>query len=162
MNCIFLLHQWAHNLPLLDKYIHFGGIFFLLILLVITAILLDLWDAIHTARKLQEPIRSHRFRKTGSKILEYLRMLFLGALVDAIGALTTLWQLPYISMLFALGLVCLEIKSLYEHAQRRKSRLADLRQMASDIIRATSQAEAEKIIRAILENTQPLKPNNHE
>ena len=48
----------------LDKFYLFLGIFLAVCILVIVAIMLDLWDGVHTAKKTNQRVHSHKLRVT--------------------------------------------------------------------------------------------------
>lgn len=135
----------------------FGMVFLFLWLLLIMAICLDLWDAISTAKKLNEPIKSHSLRITIQKITEYWRFMLIAAIVDLVGSLFTFYIIPFASILFCLGLLGVEIKSLFEHAKRRKSKAVEMKQVMETIIRAANDKdalEAFKNIQDFITNSQ--------
>lgn len=98
----------------------------ILALIVMTAVLIDLSDALYTARCTGQRIRSHTLRKTVSKLTEYWRLVLAGFMADCICCFASFYDLPYTAMLISLGLVVIEIRSLMEHAERRKSRITEL------------------------------------
>lgn len=130
---------------------HFGMIFLFLWIILIAAIMLDLWDAISTAKKLHERIKSHRLRITVEKITEYWRFMLIAAMVDLVGSLFTFYIVPFVSILFCLGLVGVEIKSLFEHAKRRKSKAVEMKEIMQAIIRAANDKDAVEAFKNIQE-----------
>lgn len=123
-----------------DKIYLFLGVFLCVSILVIIAIVLDLWDGVHTAKITKQKIQSHKLRITISKISEYWRFLLIGFLVDCLGALFEFYSLPFVVMFFGVGLITVEVKSMFEHAQRRKSQASKL----PDILRAIVDCAHEK------------------
>lgn len=140
----------------------FGSFFVFLWLILIAAILLDLWDGVHTARKMNEPIKSHRLRVTIQKITEYWRLMLIAALVDSVGALFTFYNIPYLSILFCLCLVGVEAKSMFEHAKRRKSRTVEMKDILGIIIRAVNDKDADNAYRKIREYIGTIDNKGHE
>ena len=69
----------------LDKLYLFLGIFLAVCILVIAAIMLDLWDGVHTAKKTNQRVHSHKLRVTIAKMSEYWRFILIGFLVDCLG-----------------------------------------------------------------------------
>lgn len=112
----------------------FFAVFMAASILVIGAIMVDLCDGLYTARKTRQRIHSHKLRVTVEKVAEYERFLLMAFLIDAIGLLFDAWSLPFLTLLFAIGLMGVEVKSMFEHANRRKSNASQLPQMVSDII----------------------------
>ncbi|MDE7402400.1 MAG: phage holin family protein [Muribaculaceae bacterium] len=110
-----------NNLLATGKLYLFVGILLGVSLLVITAIMLDLWDGVYTARALRAKVHSHKLRVTIAKMTEYFRFVLIGFLVDCLGLLFDFYSLPFVVILFGLGLISIEVKSLFEHAAERKS-----------------------------------------
>lgn len=129
-------------------YRHFGIILGLW-LLFISATLIDLWDAIYTARLLKQRIFSHKLRMTINKLGEYWRIMLLGFVFDLIGVIFPWYAYPYLSILICVGIVLIEMKSVWEHARKRKSRVADIPDIIDEVIKATNKPEAEKAINLI-------------
>lgn len=125
-----------------NKLILFVMIFLFLFGLMVAAIMIDLWDGISTAKKLGEEIKSHILRITMRKVSEYFRFLLIAFLVDILGSIFMVYIIPFGSILFCLGLVCVEIKSLFEHAKRRKSKAVEMKEVLQTIIRAANDHDA--------------------
>ena len=130
----------------LDKIFLFLCVFLAVSLLVIIAIMLDLWDGVYTAKKTNQRVHSHKLRVTIAKMSEYWRFLLIGFLVDCLGVLFTLYFLPFAALLFGVGLIVVEIKSMFEHAKRRKSHMKELPEIINDIIEAVDKKDAMRII----------------
>lgn len=129
-----------------DKLYLFLGVFLAVCLVVIIAIMLDLWDGVYTANKTNQRVHSHKLRVTIAKMSEYWRFLLIGFLVDCLGVFFDFYFLPFVAVLFGFGLLVVETKSMFEHANRRKSHMTELPDIINDIIRAVDKKDAEKII----------------
>lgn len=136
----------------IDKVLLFLGVFLAVSIVVITAIMLDLWDGVHTAKKTHERVHSHRLRVTIAKISEYWRLLLIGFLIDCLGVLFDFYFLPFVALLFGAGLIVVEAKSMFEHASKRKSHAVELPEIISKIVSATTSTDARKIIDTLKEN----------
>lgn len=134
---------------ILPKLYLFGAIFFAACLLVIAAIMLDLWDGIYTARRTGQRVHSHRLRVTIAKIGEYFRLIAVGALVDCLGSLFSFYPLPIITILFGAGLIIVELKSMLEHARRRKSHTAEMPEIIAQIIDCKHEPDAEQLVKKL-------------
>lgn len=121
-------------------------------LLVIVAILIDLWDGVYTARRMHERIHSHKLRVTAAKISEYWRLMLVGFVIDTIGVLFPWWALPYLSILLCVGLVGVEAKSIFEHARKRKSHAAEIGDIYQLIIKAATDKDARRVIEHLKES----------
>lgn len=130
----------------LDKLFLFLAVFLAVSILVIIAIMLDLWDGVHTAKKTNQRVHSHKLRVTIAKMSEYWRFLLIGFLVDCLGVFFSFYFLPFVALLFGAGLIVVEAKSMFEHANRRKSHMKELPDIINDIIGAVDKKDALKVI----------------
>lgn len=132
-----------------DKLHLFLGVFFAICLLVICAILLDLWDGVHTANVTNQRIHSHKLRVTITKMSEYFRFILIGFLVDCIGYLFSPYKLPFVATVFGVGLIVVEAKSMFEHANRRKSHASNLPDIIQSIVECAHDKDAKKLVERI-------------
>ncbi len=130
----------------MEKMSLFLGVFFAVCILVITAILLDLWDGVHTAKKTNQRIHSHKLRETIAKMSEYFRFIVIGFLVDCLGSFFAFYLMPFVAIVFGVGLIVVEAKSMFEHAKRRKSHVMELPDVINDIVKCAHEKDARKII----------------
>ncbi len=144
----------------LEKLYLFLGIFLAVCILVIAAIMLDLWDGVHTAKKTNQRVHSHKLRVTIGKMSEYWRFIMIGFLVDCLGIFFSVYILPFVAVLFGAGLIVVEAKSMFEHANRRKSHMTELPKIINDIIAAADKKEAKRILDLICTNNQPSTSEN--
>lgn len=141
----------------LSKIYLFLGIFLVVCILVIIAIMLDLWDGIYTAKKTNQRVHSHKLRVTIEKMSEYWRFITIGFLVDCLGILFGFYILPFASLVFGAGLIGVEIKSMFEHAGHRKSHATELPEVIKGIIDCVHEKDAQRII----EQITALGESNH-
>lgn len=118
---------------------------------VIFAILIDFWDGIYTARKLNQKLYSNKFRHTLQKIGEYWRVLLIALVFDTLCMLMPWYAFPYVTLLFAVCMLVIEAKSMLEHIRRRKSALKEMPDLISAIIDATDKNGATNAIRSVIE-----------
>lgn len=132
-----------------DKVMLFAGMFLAVSILVIVAIMLDLWDGVHTARKTGKRVHSHKLRVTIAKISEYWRFILIGFLVDCLGIFFSFYFMPFVAVVFGAGLIVVEAKSMFEHAGERKSHIRELPDVIHSIIECAHEKDARKIIEEI-------------
>ncbi len=130
----------------LEKVYLFLGIFLAVCILVIVAIMLDLWDGVHTAKKTNQRVHSHKLRVTITKMSEYWRFILIGFLVDCLGIFFSFYIMPFVAVLFGAGLIVVEAKSMFEHANRRKSQTLQLPEIIRSIIDCAQEKDAQKIV----------------
>lgn len=141
--------MWNLHLNLTQDIGHGITIIFMCCILVIAACFIDLWTGIDAARKNKEKIRSKALRRTVVKILDYLRVIMFGVLIDVLGLSFTWYVIPYCVIICTLGILVIEGKSVLENFQKKKSSAAQVADIIEAIIDATDNETAEKIIKAI-------------
>lgn len=146
------------------KIMLFAGLFLLVSILVVLAIMLDLWDGVHTAKVNKERVHSHKFRITIGKMSEYWRFMIIGFLIDLIGCIFDFYIIPFVMVMFGTGLILIEIKSMFEHAKKRKSNTTNLPAILKRIVEASNTQEAKdilvKITKIIEDDNCDLNPND--
>lgn len=94
----------------------------------------DTASGVYTARKTGEKLRSHRLRKMFEKMAVYWFFQTLVGLVGLILSLFPFYNLPYLSIIFAIMICVAEGKSMWEHAQRRKDGVAKLPEAVHELV----------------------------
>ncbi len=138
----------ASGISLTHFYQHMG-VSLALWILVIIAVLIDLWDGVLTARTLGQRVHSHKLRVTIRKIGEYWRFILMGFVADTVGILFPFWAWPYLSIVICLAIIGIEGKSVMEHAKKRKSHLAEVPGMVKEMIDCATEHEAMDILTRI-------------
>lgn len=126
---------------------------FICCVLVIAACLIDLWTGVDAARKNIERIKSRILRRTVAKILDYLRFVVFGVLIDILGLAFPWYAIPYAALIVTLGILLIEGKSVIENYQKSRSAAAKVVDMISSIIECADNDTAKKIIRAIKDDS---------
>lgn len=141
--------MWNLHLNLTQDIGHGITIIFLCCVLVIVACFIDLWTGIDAARTNKEKIRSKALRRTVAKVLDYLRVVAFGVLIDVLGLAFPWYAIPYLAIICTLGILIIEGKSVLENFQKKKSSAAQVVDVIETIINCTDNETAEKIIKAI-------------
>lgn len=141
--------MWNLHLNLTQDIGHGITIIFMCCMLVIAACLIDLWTGIDAAKKNKEKIRSKSLRRTVTKMLDYLRVIVFGVLVDILGLAFPWYVIPYLAVICTLGILIIEGKSVLENFHKKKSSAAQVVDIIEAIVEATDNETAEKIIKAI-------------
>ena len=126
--------------------------------LVVLAAFIDMWSGVEAARAVKERISSHGLRKTVSKIVDYLRVVFFAALIDTLGLFFPWYLLPYFVMACTLGVLLIEGRSVIENSRKKKSQAAAIPDAVRSIIQAATREEAEKVLEQIDELKKGKKP----
>ncbi len=141
--------MWNLHLNLTQDIGHGVTIIFMCCILIIAACLIDLWTGIDAAKKNRERIRSKALRRTVAKVIDYLRVVVFGVLVDVLGLAFPWYSIPYFAIICALGILVIEGKSVLENLQKKRSSAAQVVDIIQAIVEATDNDTAEKIIKAI-------------
>lgn len=130
--------------------IHHGAtIIFICCVLIIIASFIDMWTGIDAARANKEPIRSRALRKTVSKIIDYLRVVFFAVLIDVLGLFFPWYAIPYCVIIGTLGILLIEFRSVIENSKKKRSQAGEVVDMVARIIECATDKDAEKIIEFI-------------
>lgn len=141
--------MWNLHLNLTQDIGHGITIIFMCCMLVIAACFIDLWTGIDAAKKNKEQICSKALRRTVTKILDYLRVVIFGVLIDVLGLTFPWYAIPYCVIICTLGILVIEGKSVLENFNKKKSSAAKVAEMAEKIIECFDNETAERIIKAI-------------
>ena len=127
------------------------AIIFVCLVLIVFACLLDMWTGIDAARANKEKICSRPLRKTGTKIVDYYRLVMFFILIDILGLCFPWYNLPYGAIIGTSGVLFVEGFSVVENLRKKKSHAADVADMAAKIVECLTPEEAQKIIKKIKE-----------
>lgn len=120
-------------------------------LFMVLATLVDFWSGVTTAKALKEPLMSHGFRRTITKISDYWRVLLFALMFDILGAFLSFYYLPFLSMLCTLAIVIIEARSVVENSGRRRSHAGKILDVAAEIVEAKDLDKAKQLISTIVE-----------
>ena len=116
---------------------------------VMCACLVDFWSGTSTAKALGESLHSHGLRRTIVKIGEYWRVLIFTLMFDMLGALLPFYSLPFATILCAIGIICIEARSVIENSQRKHSHAAEVPDMVKQIVEAATSEQGAEVLSAI-------------
>lgn len=109
-------------------------IIFLCFMLVLFAVLFDLYTGVRAAKKLNEKIQSHILRRTVLKVIDYLTVVFFGVLIDVLGLCFPWYAIPYCCIVTTLGIILIEGKSVIENHAKMKNPAAKVPEMVGDVL----------------------------
>ena len=150
----------------MEKIIVLIWILFALYILVFFMIGADFWSGIRKAKNNGIVRSSYGFRRTVEKIKEYYNAMIALTIIDAM-QVTALWYLetyykyeipmfPFVTLVGAIGLCIIEIKSIYEKAED-KQRFHEAGALITSI--AKNRTDIEEISKSVAEY---LKENTNE
>lgn len=134
-------------------------IIFVCCILVIAAALLDMWTGVDAAIANRERIRSHSLRKTVRKVIDYLRIVVFGVLIDILGLFFPWYDIPYACIIVTLGVILIEGKSVIENFKKKRSSAAQVLDIVAKIIECADEKDARKLI-SIIRGTDTKETDN--
>ena len=145
--------MWNLHLNLTQDIEHGVTIIFMCCVLVIVACFIDLWTGIDAARKNKEKIKSRILRRTVAKIIDYLRVVIFGVLIDLLGLAFPWYAIPYCAIVCTLCILLIEGKSVIENYHKSRSSAAKVLDAIAQIVDCTDNETAERIVKAIKEDS---------
>lgn len=126
--------------------------------LVLLAILADLWSGVRKAKTIGVARSSYGFKRTIDKIARYYNVMLALSVIDAM-QMASIWYLekyygycwpifPVVTLIGAIGICLIEIKSIYEKAED-KVRIENVASMAGKII--TNKDDISAIVKAVVD-----------
>lgn len=127
-------------------------------LMVLLAIMADLWSGVRKAKKNGIARSSYGFKRTIDKMARYYNVMIALTVIDAM-QMGSLWYLekyyayhwpifPVVTLIGAIGICLIEIKSIYEKAGD-KVRIENVANMAGEII--ANKDDISEIVKAVVE-----------
>lgn len=140
----------------MEKIIVLLWILFAMYILILFMIGADFWSGIRKAKKNNIVRSSYGFRRTVEKIKEYYNAMIALTIIDAM-QVTAIWYLetyykyeipmfPFVTLVGAIGLSIIEIKSIYEKAED-KQRFHEAGALITNIAR--NRADIEEIAKVV-------------
>lgn len=89
-------------------------------------------------------------RKTGQKIIDYLRLVLYVLMIDVLGLMVfPFYNIPFFVVLLTLGILLREGWSMKENYELKQSNAVEAIDMAAEIVKCITKEEAENLIKAI-------------
>lgn len=128
---------------------------------MVIACLIDFWSGTDTAKALGEKLISHGFRRTITKMGDYVRVMFFALMFDMLGSLLPFYKIPFVTILATIAVVIIEGKSVIENSRRKKAHAADIPDIVKQIIHATTAKQGHEIIDKIIQNLNAKDNEKH-
>lgn len=132
------------------------GIILVCWLFMVLSNIIDFWSGIMTAKALGEALSSKGFRRTISKIGEYVRIMLFALMFDMLGSLLSFYIIPFATIICTVAVMYIEGKSVVENSRRKKAHAADVPEIAKKIVQAVTTKQATELLEqlAFLTNGQ--------
>lgn len=115
-------------------------------LFVACSSLIDFWSGVSTAKAVGEKLQSRGFRRTFTKIGDYIRVMLFAFMFDSLGSFMAFYVLPFATILSSIAVICIEGKSVIENSARKKANAAEVPEMVKQIVQAATAKQGLAII----------------
>lgn len=122
------------------------GIILICWIFMILSSIVDFWSGTTTAKALGQALMSHGFRRTITKIGDYVRLMLFALMFDILGSLLSFYIIPFATILCTVAVICIEGKSVIENSKRKKAHAAEVPDIVKQIVRATTAEQGHEIL----------------
>lgn len=112
--------------------------------------IVDFWSGITTAKALKQPLMSHGFRRTITKIIDYYRLMLFALMLDMLGSLLPFYSIPFATGLCTIAVMLIEGKSVIENSKRKKAHVASVPEMVEEIVKACTTERGNEVFEEII------------
>lgn len=122
------------------------GIILVCWLFMILSSIVDFWSGTTTAKALGQVLMSHGFRRTITKIGDYVRLMLFALMFDILGSLLSFYIIPFVTILCTVAVIYIEGKSVVENSKRKKAHAAEVPDIVKQIVQATTVEQGHEIL----------------
>lgn len=122
------------------------GIILICWIFMILSSIVDFWSGTTTAKALGQTLMSHGFRRTITKIGDYVRLMLFALMFDILGSLLSFYIIPFATILYTVAVIYIEGKSVVENSKRKKAHAAEVPDIVKQIVRATTAEQGHEIL----------------
>lgn len=116
---------------------------------MVVSSIVDFWSGTTTAKALGQTLMSHGFRRTVTKIGDYVRLMLFALMFDILGSLLSFYIVPFATILCTIAVIYIEGKSVVENSKRKKAHAADVPDIVKKIVQAATVEQGHEILNEI-------------
>ena len=116
---------------------------------MVVSSIVDFWSGTTTAKALGQALMSHGFRRTVTKIGDYVRLMLFALMFDILGSLLPFYIVPFATILCTIAVIYIEGKSVVENSKRKKAHAADVPDIIKKIVQAATVEQGHEILNEI-------------
>lgn len=122
-------------------------------LFMVLSSIVDFWSGTSTAKALGQPLMSHGFRRTITKIGDYVRIMIFALMFDILGSLLSFYIIPFATILCTIAVIYIEGSSVVENSKRKKAHAADVPDIVKLIVQAATTEQGHEVLEKITKIT---------
>lgn len=127
---------------------------------MVVSSIVDFWSGTTTAKALGEALMSHGFRRTVTKIGDYVRLMLFALMFDILGSLLSFYIIPFATIIATLAVMFIEGKSVIENSRRKKAHAAEIPEIAKKIVKAATIKQATELLEQLTSITNKQLDEN--
>ena len=116
---------------------------------MVVSSIVDFWSGIDTAKALGQVLMSNGFRRTVTKIGDYVRLMLFALMFDILGSLLSFYIAPFATILCTIAIIYIEGKSVVENSKRKKAHAAEVPDIVRKIVQAATVEQGHEIFNEI-------------
>ena len=116
---------------------------------MVVSSIVDFWSGTTTAKALGQALMSHGFRRTVTKIGDYVRLMLFALMFDILGSLLSFYIVPFATILCTIAVIYIEGKSVVENSKRKKAHAADVPDIVKKIVQTATAEQGHEILNEI-------------
>lgn len=113
---------------------------------MVVSSIVDFWSGTTTAKALGQALMSHGFRRTVTKIGDYVRLMLFALMFDILGSLLSFYIAPFATILCTIAVICIEGRSVIENSRRKKAHAGDVPDIVKKIVQAATAEQGHEIL----------------
>lgn len=125
------------------------GIILICWFFMVVSSIVDFWSGTTTAKALGQALMSHGFRRTITKIGDYVRLMLFALMFDILGSLLSFYIVPFATILCTMAVIYIECKSVIENSRRKKAHAADVPEIVKKIVQAVTAEQGREILEEV-------------
>lgn len=122
-----------------------AGIILVCWFFMVASSIVDFWSGITTAKALGQALMSNGFRRTVTKISDYVRLMLFALMFDILGSLLSFYIAPFATILCTIAIICIEGKSVVENSRCKKAHAAEVPDIVRKIVQAATVEQGHEI-----------------
>ena len=126
-----------------------AGIILVCWFFMVVSSIVDFWSGIDTAKALGQALMSNGFRRTVTKIGDYVRLMLFALMFDILGGLLSFYIAPFATILCTIAIIYIEGKSVVENSKRKKAHAAEVPDIVRKIVQAATVEQGHEIFNEI-------------
>ena len=121
---------------------------------VFLSVLIDLFFGVKRAKRLKIVRTSYGYRRTITKLTSYFGLMIMLSIADIVASVV--FDMPYFTVIGAIGIILVEAKSVFEHLRQETKNVEDVQKMLFKLFE--NKEEIQSLIKFLNSNKREDQP----